>query len=191
MPKARPYNTKSLYFPSRIKKILDGITEHPLTIIEAPMGYGKTTAVREHLRNAGVDMLWQRIYDSGAVSFWNGFAKMFRELDSNRSQSLAYIRFPEDYISRQKAIELIKDIKLPDKTVLVIDDYHLVDSSGVNSFLELLAENRIDSLHIVLTTRIAKFQRLEELALKGYLHHIKKETLEFLPKEIIDYYRAC
>jgi LuxR family maltose regulon positive regulatory protein len=41
-----------------------------------------------------------------------------------------------------------------------------------------------------LITRIAKFQRLEELALKGYLHHITKQTLEFLPNEIKAYYKT-
>lgn len=191
MSKKRRYNTKSLYFSSRITRALEGILDHPLTIIEAPMGYGKTTSVREYLRNAGVDMLWQRVYDSGAASFWNGFARLFRELDDDRSQSLAHLRLPDDDISRQEAIKLIKGFKLPGKTVIVIDDYHHINIPGVNSFIELLAENKIDHLHIVLTTRIAKFQRLEELVLKGCLHHITKETFELMPKEIVSYYKTC
>lgn len=191
MPEARQYNTKGLYFPSRITKALDGILDHPLTIIEAPIGYGKTTAVREYLRNAEVDMLWQGVYDSSTVSFWNGFARLFCELDGDRSQSLAHLRLPDDDISRHEVIKLIKDIKLPEKTVLVIDDYHHVNIPGVNSFIEFLAENKINNLHMVLTARIAKFQRLEELALKGYLNHITKETFELMPKEIKAYYRAC
>ena len=191
MPKARQYNTKSLYFPSRITKALDGILDHPLTIIEAPIGYGKTTAVREYIRNAGVDMLWQGVYDSGTVSFWNGFARLFRELDGDRSQSLAHLCLPDDDISRYEVIKLIKDIKLPGKTVLVIDDYHHVNTPHVDSFIELLAENKINNLHIVLTARIAKIQRLEELVLKGCLHHITKETFELMPKEIKAYYKTC
>lgn len=189
--KTRPYNTKSRYLPSRITRALAGILDHPLTIIEAPIGYGKTTAVREYLRNAGVDMLWQGVYDSGPVSFWNDFAKLFRDLDSDRSQSLAHLRLPDDDLSRHEAINLIKDIELPGKTVLVIDDYHRINIPGVNSLIELLAENRFDHLHIVLTTRIVKFQRLEELVLKGCLHHITKETFELIPKEIKAYYKTC
>ncbi len=191
MPKARQYNTKSLYFPSRITRALDGILDHPLTIIEAPMGYGKTTSVREYLRNAGVDMLWQRVYDSSTVSFWDGFARLFCELDGDRSQSLVHLCFPDNDISRHEVIKLIKDIKLPEKTVLVIDDFHHINIPRLNSFIELLAENNIYHLHIVLTTRIAKFQRLEELALKGYLHHITKETFELMPNEIMAYYKTC
>jgi len=170
---------------------LDGILDHPLTIIEAPMGYGKTTSVREYLRNAGLDMLWQMVYESSTASFWNGFAKLFRELDDDRSQSLVHLRFPNDTISMQETIKLIKDIKLPDKTVLVVDDYHHINSPAVNSFIEILAEKKIDHLHIVLLARIVKFQRLEELALKGYLHYITKETFELLPKEIMAYYKTC
>jgi LuxR family maltose regulon positive regulatory protein len=50
MPRAKQYNTKSLYFPNRINKAMDGIPDYPLTILEAPMGYGKTTAVMDARR---------------------------------------------------------------------------------------------------------------------------------------------
>lgn len=191
MLKSKKYNTRRLYFPNRMTKALAGIFDHPLTIIEAPMGYGKTTAAKEYLSNAEVNVLWQRVYDSGAVSFCNGFAKMLRDLDDDCAQGLAHLDFLDDDISIQEAIRLIEDIKLLDKTVLVIDDYHLADSSVVNSFIELLVEKEIDNLHIVLTARFTKFLRLEELVLKGYLHHITKETFELIPKEIMGYYKTC
>ncbi len=191
MPKSKRYNPKNLYFSDRIMEILDRIFDHPLTIVEAPMGYGKTTAVREYLNQAGVNLLWQRVYDSSSSSFWNGFSRLFRELDEDLGQSLFCLGFPDDSISAQEALQLIEDIELPVKTALVIDDYHLIDSPGVNSFIELLVENEIANLHIVLTTRFTKYQKLEELVLKGYLHHINKETLEFTPREITGYYRMC
>ena len=99
--------------------------------------------------------------------------------------------FPDDRISSQEALNLLEDIELPVKTVLVIDDYHLIDSPAVNGFIELLVENEIDNLHIVLTARFTKYQKLEELTLKGYLHYISKEILELLPQEITGYYQSC
>jgi LuxR family maltose regulon positive regulatory protein len=105
---ARQYNTKSLYFPSRITKVLDRILNHPLTVIEAPIGYGKTTAVREYLRNTAVGMLWQEVYDNNVVSFWNGLAELFGQLDGDRSQSLAHLRLPADATARHEVINLIK-----------------------------------------------------------------------------------
>jgi len=191
MSKVKVYNTKSLYFSERITKAMHKILDHPLTIVEAPMGYGKTTAVREYLNKAGVSVLWQRVYDSSASSFWQSFGRLFRELDDDRSQSLVRLGFPGDGGSMQEALKLIGELELPAKTVLIIDDYHLIDSPGLNRFIELLVENEIANLHIVLTTRFTKFQNLDELALKGYLLHITKETLELMPKEIAGYYRGC
>lgn len=183
--------TRRLYFPERINEAMNGIFDHPLTIVEAPMGYGKTTSVREHLNKAGVNVLWQRVYDSSTSSFWNGFSRLFRELDDKRSQSLLQLGFPDDSILAQEALNLIEDIKLPVITVLVIDDYHLIDNPEVNSLIELLVEREIDNLHIVITTRFTGLQNLEELALKGYLHHITEEIFELNPEEIVIYYKLC
>lgn len=184
MPKAKEYNTRNLYFPSRITKALDGIFDHPLTLIEAPMGYGKTTAVREYLRNAGADTLWQEVPADGGDGFWDGFAGLFGEFDNERSQSLIHMRFPDNAKTAREAIKLIKDIRLPENTVLVVEDWQNISIPAANTFFEQLAESRIERLHIVLVTRAAKFARLHELALKGVLYHIAKQTLEFASKEI-------
>ncbi len=191
MSTAKRYNTKSLYFSERITAAMDEIFDHRITIVEAPMGYGKTTAVREYLNQTEANVLWQRVYDNSISSFWRGFGRLFAELDDDRSQSLVQLGFPDDGISMQEALKLIEELELPVKTVLVIDDYHLIDSLVVNSFIELLVENEVENLHIVLTARYTKFQRLEELALKGYLLHITKEMLELRPEEIAGYYKAC
>ena len=68
---------------------------------------------------------------------------------------------------------IIEDINFPENTVLVIDDYHLIDSLDVNSFIEFLLRNEIDNLNIILTARFTDFKNIEELKLKGYVasHH--------------------
>lgn len=191
VPRAKEYNTRSLYFPGRITKALDGIFDHPLTLIEAPMGYGKTTALREFLRSADADTLWQDVPAGGGDSFWEDFCALFSELDSERSQSLIHMGFPETHKSVREAVKLIRDIGLPGKTVLVVDDYQNIEAPGANAFFQQLAESSLPHLHIVLTARAAKLPRLHELALKGVLHHIPRQTFGLTPKEIAVYYRLC
>lgn len=191
MSKANQYNLKKLYFSDRISEAIDGIFRHPLSIIEAPMGYGKTTVVMEYLNKSGSNILWQRVFDTSLDNFWKGFSRLFRDLDDNCYQSLVQLGFPNDNVSAQEALNLIEEIDLPPKTVLVIDDYHFIDSSSVNNFIEILVENEIENLHIILIVRYLKFQKLEELMLKGYLHHINQELLELNPKEIGEYYKLC
>lgn len=183
--------TKMLYFPERIIEAMKGIFDYPLTIVEAPMGYGKTTAIKEHLGNANVNILWHKIHDSSTYNFWNGFCRLLGELDERRANNLAELGFPKDSVALQEALKLITDIEIPEKTVLVIDDYHLLNGTDAGTFIEFLAVNEIDHLQIVLTTRFIVLQSKEELFLKGYLHHITKETFELMPNEIIKYYKLC
>lgn len=191
MLKCKKLNPKSLYFSNRIIEAMSGILEHSLTVVEAPMGYGKTTAVREYLQGTNARVLWQRIFDSSPNNFWKGFARLFGEVDEVRSRNLVQLGFPSDGVSRREALRILDEIQLSAKTVLVIDDYHLIDSFSVNSFIELLAENEITNLHIVLTARFTELPNLEELKLKGYLQHVIQEAFELLPQEIAGYYREC
>jgi len=183
--------TTNLFFTTQISKALISIVSYPLTIVEAPMGYGKTTAIREHLKNADVNFLWQKVYDSTISGFWNGFCSLINELDSNCSHSLAQLGFPNDSVSLHQALKLIKDLELPKKTVLFIDDYHLVNETNVGKFIEFIVVNEIDDLHIVLAARFIDLHSMEELYLKGYLFHIKKEIFELEPGEITKYYKLC
>lgn len=155
------------------------------------MGYGKTTHLREYLRGADADTLWQEIPPDGNDSFWDGFCSLFCELDSGRAQSLMHLRLPETLGAVREAVKLIRGIGLPEKTALVIDDYQNISLPHANEFFTQLAKGGIERLHIVLVTRAARFDKLNELALKGILYHLTKETFEFAPKEIITYYKLC
>lgn len=191
MPKTKRIKTRSLYFTERISKAMNGIFDYPLTIVEAPMGYGKTTAVRECLKGDEAHVLWLKVYDSSPESFWHGFCRLFRDIDDDRSQRLFKLGFPDDGLLAREVLSLIRDINLTDKTVLVIDDYHLIGSSEVNHLIIRLAEDEIDNLSIVITARFTRFENLEEFALKGYLHYVTKEFFEFNTEGIINYYKLC
>ena len=191
MHKNKKYNTRSLYFSERITNAMRQITDYPLTIVEAPMGYGKTTAVREQLNFYKDNVLWQRVYDNSLSSFWSGFCHLFSRFGGVHSQSLLQLEFPNDSVSLGAVLNIIENIELPAKTFIVIDDYHLAECSNTNSFIEFLVMSEITDMHIVLITRYTHFPMLEELQLKGYLYHIKQESFELMPEDIIDYYKRC
>ncbi len=189
--KSKKYDMNNLYFPSRLLDKLDGILDYPLTIVEAPMGYGKTTAVKEFLNNSDAIILWLRVYDGSLDSFWNEFARLAGELKDGLYNSLIKLGFPNDAVSAREALGLISSLDLSEKYVLVIDDYHLIDSPEIDEFIEKLTTNEIENFHVVLNTRFSGFQRLEEYKLKGLLHHITKEAFELSAEEIAEYYKTC
>lgn len=51
----------------------------------------------------------------------------------------------------QEALRPIGEMALPKKTVLVLDDYHLVSATHVSGFLRFLIVSEIQDLHIILT----------------------------------------
>lgn len=182
---------KTLYFPKRITLNFDKVLQYPLTIVEAPMGYGKTTAVREHINQMEAEVLWQNIYDDSEMVFWNHFCGLFEQIDQECTNSLLKIGFPKDSVSLHAALAILKKIHLIKKTVIVLDDFYLMSTKQAADLVEFLVINEIENLHILLISRYFKFLNIEELSLKGFLYHINQEALEFTKEEIIDYFRLC
>ncbi len=102
------------------------------------MGYGKTTAVKGLLNNPGVNILWQTVYDGYASSFWSGFSKLFAEIDDICALRLARLGLPNDSVSRQEALTIIEGVRLPGKTIIIIDDYYLIDNTDIDNFIVFL-----------------------------------------------------
>ena len=191
MTKARQYNTKNLYFPPRITAAMNGIFEYPLTVVEAPMGYGKTTAVREFLRDSQAPVLWQTVYAETRDSFWRDLGRLLTSIDADAGHSLLELGVPHDGVLRQEALQIIAAASFPKQTALVIDDYHSLQNHEIDRLIERLAMCGIAGLHIVVITRYSGEMGVEELALKGYLQLVGKETLELTSSDIAEYYKTC
>lgn len=189
--KPKEYNTKALYFREKLTEVIENCMDYSLTIIEAPMGYGKTTVIMEYLKNSEAKVLWQRVEDDSINGFWNNFAEKFKEFGEDTYKSLKKLTCPDDSVARMEALKIIEKIDFLQPTVLVIDDYHIVNNPIVDDFIYFLIMNEIENFHIIITARFVEFDKLEELKLKGYVHHITKEYFEFTPKEIVKYYKAC
>lgn len=191
MSKARQYNLRSLYFSDRITEAMNGFLGYSLTIVEAPMGYGKTTFVWERLKNIEAEILWQKVYDNSVSGFWRGFCRQLGEVDRDRALSLTALGLPNDGTTINEALSIIEEMKLQKSTVLAIDDYHLVSCPETNEFIERLVKREIPHLHLILIARHTGLQGTEELKLKRYMLHIKKEAFEFSVKDIMAYYHLC
>ena len=65
---------KARYFPSRLLKKLGDVLTVPVTVIEAPAGYGKTTALRHYLENSsanGMPVYWWTVDGIDHVASWS------------------------------------------------------------------------------------------------------------------------
>jgi ATP-dependent transcriptional regulator len=181
--------TNVLYFPNRMRELGSRLLNYKLAIVEAPMGYGKTTFVRESLENTIADLLWQKVQDDNISEFWKSTCRQFAKVNSDLAESLAALGFPNDSTSRYEALNLIEAFDFQKDTVWIVDDYQFVACPEANEWIKFLILNGIPFLHIILIGRHTGLTEVNELVLKGHLLHIQKEDLEFSNKDIKAYYQ--
>lgn len=185
------YNTTTLYTRKEIIQVMDKIWLFPLTVVESPMGYGKTTAVKEYLKGCDATVLWQTLTEDSVNGFWNGFTRSLKKIDILHAENLIKLGFPTNSIAMDEAMECMESIQFPSPTVMVIDDYHLLFSEDVDKFIEILVKTQNPNLHIVVISRVMFGENTLELALKGYCYVIDRSNLEFSQDEIANYYKLC
>lgn len=186
------YNTQALYFTEQLKARLADIPGFALTVLEAPLGYGKTTAVRFVLHKANFQVLWYTVYADGVAYFWRGFCRALAPLNPDLADNLRKIGLPADVVLVQKAVELICGVRLTQETVLVIDDYHFVNSPKVDKFFSFLLANLPGKLHVVVMSRTAFLREdVAGLRLKGAVNYIGAADLLLRPGDIANYYALC
>ena len=174
---------------ARINNELSNIFESPLTIIEAPMGYGKTTAVKSFFESKNVTPRWISFRNSGnpGATFWNRFAEEIGSQDMNAGTALRSIGLPSDAPQLEKALSLLDEIELKRDSTIIIDDYHLSHDLNMNKFILAAASSEINRLHFVIITRDTTELEFVELFSKNMCYIISQSVLQFTEAEIHDY----
>ncbi len=168
---------------------LENIFKYPLTVVVAPMGYGKTTVVREFIKLCKTPVLWKPITGSSQEIFWNGLVRLIGKVDACCASKLEALGFPGDSILLDEAVYILQSIELKKKTVLVFDDWHLLKSKEADVFIETLIRAEINNLHVVIISRAVFGENSTELFLKSYAFVMDKSKFSLSREEITEYYR--
>lgn len=171
--------------------ILSGLYDYPLTIVEAPAGFGKTTAVRSFLKAEKNSPLWITFLhtEASAPQFWRHFTSQLDKLDERVSARLKALGFPLDSPQTEMVLSLLNGIAFPAKTVLVIDDFHFLQDMNIYHFLLRIVMERMDNLHIVIITRDTTYFDFTELLSKGLCYIISQQKIKFTGDEVHEYCR--
>ncbi len=174
---------------TRLHQILSEVYHYPFTLVEAPMGFGKTTAVRNFLEDEKNTPLWISFLHTGESIglFWEKFSNEIGKINEASGKKLKVLGFPSDVPQTEKIISVINDINFPPKTVLVIDDFHLAQDSQINKFVLRLVAERIENLHLIVITRDTTPIDFAELFSKGQCYVISQQSIKFTDEEIQQY----
>jgi LuxR family maltose regulon positive regulatory protein len=185
----KPMKKRKILKRDRVNRELTSIFEYPLTIVEAPMGYGKTTAVREFLALKGVPVIWTSFLsgDDTAHGFWERLAAEIGKFDKAAEGRLKSLGVPADTPQTTMAISIINEMNYKPGTMLVVDDFHHARSMRVTALFRRFVMEMPDDFHIVIMTRDTTNLDIAELTAKGLCNIMSQNMLRFTDSEIRDY----
>lgn len=141
------------YISDKLKRQLSQISQYPLTVVEAPSGFGKTTAIREHLRREHPKAAceWYTCLGEPAAVAWTGICKLFGKVDRKTGDELKNFKIPQIDIL-QYINEALKNLRCKSETYLIIDNYQRIQFNLHWELLEVLSMNKNPNLHIIIIT---------------------------------------
>ena len=196
----RPRLTKDLITRTRLVELLDHEIDHPLILVCAPAGFGKTTLVGTWLDQMAVGQgekaisfpsAWLSLDedDSDLNLFLRYFIAAIRTIfpdacEHTLALQLAGVQPPQAALFATFSNELEN---LPGEFILVLDDYHTIHGEEVHNLLGELVRHWPKPLHLVLISRVSPPISLDNLRAKGMVSEIRTRDLRFTTEETADY----
>jgi LuxR family transcriptional regulator, maltose regulon positive regulatory protein len=184
-PQVRP----ETFMRPRIQKALDAGRQSRLTLVAAPPGYGKTTAVRASCSNRDEALVWVSLArnDNDPVHLWRYAATAVDRVRSGLGGgALRRLGAPGGAIE-DPVIELMKGLTTyGDPVTLVFDDFHHVTETECLESIDFALEYLPASTHLLLLTRIDPALRLAQLRAEGTLAELRAEHLAFTEEEAFE-----
>lgn len=157
----------------RLQKKLAEMQSVPLTLVMAPMGFGKSSAVREYMQNNVKNYIWISLGQEPVQEewLWNRINQEMEAVNASLAGQLQQLGLPtgENYrVSVDSFLMLIKRELQDADFYLVLDDYQACNGPAFNRIMLRLAYEDIPGVHVVLISRGHIRISYEELLLKGY-----------------------
>src|SRR5215467_7459942 len=154
-------------------------------LVCAPAGSSKTALLADWCRGGGRPVAWLGLDagDSDPARFWR---YAVAALDRVRPGLAGRVGPPPPGSSDGLVTALINELAAdpgPDEVLLVLDDYHLVDSEPVHESVAFLLENPPPGLRVVISGRADPPLPLARLRARGQLTELRAADLRFTGEE--------
>jgi LuxR family transcriptional regulator, maltose regulon positive regulatory protein len=192
-----PRSRRGLVPRPRLSERLDRGAASKLLLVSAPAGFGKTTLLAEWLAAVPAAPAGERLVawlsldrgDNDPASFWTYVIAALRTAASGVGESaLALLQAPRSPPIETVLTALLNDLgAVAGDIVLVLDDYHVIDTRDVQDGMAFLLDHLPPRLHVVIASRADPALPLARLRARGELAEIRAAELRFIPDEAAAY----
>ncbi len=195
-----PILTTKLYIPAARSKVvrrprlierLNAGLQGKLTIISAPAGFGKTTLVSDWIGSCGRSIAWLSLdeADNDATRFLTYVIVALQTIKTDIGESiLGALQSSQPPLTESILTSLLNEFSASTNNyILVLDDYHVIDTKPVNDLLGFLLDHLPPQLHLVITTREDPSFPLPRLRARGQLTELRAADLRFTAAEAAEF----
>jgi len=176
--------------PRLVERLDEGL-DRKLTLISAPAGFGKTTLVTEWVAASGQPVAWLSLDegDNDPTRFLAYLVAAVQTIAADIGETvLAALQSPQIPPTESLLTSLLNDIAtMTGSFILVLDDYHVIDSRPVDEALVYLVAHLPQQMHMVIATREDPDLPLARLRARGQLTELRAADLRFTPAEAADF----
>jgi LuxR family maltose regulon positive regulatory protein len=169
---------------------LEGWQQRPLTLVSASAGCGKSTLVSSWLESLDYPTAWLSLdeHDNDLELFLTYLlACVQTSFPDSIDETFALLGGAELPPLRILGNSLANELnQLPQRIVLVIDDYHVITESKIDELLSELLNHPTRPLHLVIVSRTDPHINLNRLRALGQVAEIRTQQLRFSVPDTIE-----
>ena len=169
---------------------MDQALAYPLTIINAPSGYGKSTLVAAWARETSARVAWLLLdeNDNDPTRFSTHLlAALDRVVPGLLAAGLRYVKDARKHLVDVSLISRLINVltSTEDHIVLVLDDYHTIspDNAVIHTAMKYFVEYLPAQIHVILLTRTCVPLSTARMRVAGHLLELRIEDLRFTGAE--------
>ncbi len=181
--------------PHLVAHLNEGLASgRKLTLISASAGFGKTTMLSEWISLSNIlhpRVAWLSLdeADSDPLRFLGYLIAALQTVQPELGQPvLAALQTPQPPPVAGLLTGLLNEIaNLPKKLILILDDYHVINTRGVDDLLDFLLDHLPPQMHLVIASREDPDLPLARLRARGQLTELRTADLRFIPAEAAEF----
>jgi LuxR family transcriptional regulator, maltose regulon positive regulatory protein len=178
--------------PRLIERLNESLQRAPgITLISAPAGFGKTTLVSDWLTDCKRPVAWLSLDegDHDPARFLAYLIAAVQTIVPKIGEGLlAALQSPQPPPIESILTALLNEITtVSDNFMLVLDDYHVIDSQPVDQALVFLVEHLPPQLRLVIASREDPPLPLARLRVRGQLTELRAADLRFTAPEAAEF----
>lgn len=166
-----------------------------LTLVSAPAGFGKTTAVSDWIHRGSQRVGWVSLdrADNDPGRFWSYVLGAFQTVEAGLGGPAAsLLNSPQQPAPESFLTVLINEAaEVAGRFGVILEDYHVIDNEAIHQGLAFLVEHLPEQAHVVIVTRADPPLPLARLRARDELAEIRADDLRFSEEEVSRYLREA